>query len=178
MTLSTEPSTTQPLIALLNQQSAVISQLPDAHYTQNPVGVIHSSIGGHVRHCLDHVRLLLDAIDSGQINYDHRRRGTSVESSTQAALAQIDEFVQTLDALDNDELLDAPLRMTVLLSPDEPPVVVRSTVGRELAYVLAHTIHHNALIAAMVRTLGGWLPERFGYAPSTIKSLEAKSCAR
>lgn len=178
MTLSTETSTTQPLIALLNQLSAVITQLPDAHYTRNPVGVIPSSIGGHVRHCLDHVRSLIDAIDTGQINYDHRCRGTSVESSTQAALTQIDEFVQSLDAIENVDRLDAPLRMTVLLSADEPPVVVRSTVGRELAYVLAHTIHHNALIAAMVKTLGGSLPERFGYAPSTIKNLEAKPCVR
>lgn len=178
MTLSTETSATQPLIALLAQLSEVICRLSDAQYVQNPVGVITSSIGGHVRHCLDHVRSLIDAIGIGEINYDHRRRGTSVESSTQAALAQIEEFVQTLDALDDVDLLDAPLRMTVLLSADEPPVVVRSTVGRELAYVLAHTIHHNALIAAMVKTLGGWLPERFGYAPSTIKNLEAKTCAR
>jgi uncharacterized damage-inducible protein DinB len=168
----------RPMIALLEQLGAVVSQLSDAQYTRRPVGVIESSVGRHVRHCLDHVRSLIDAIETGEINYDQRRRGTMIESSGEAACLQVVDFVKELSEIDCENVLDAPLTMTVLLSPDERPIVVRSTVGRELAYVLAHTIHHNALIAAMVKTLGGWLPERFGWAPSTIKNLETKSCAR
>jgi uncharacterized damage-inducible protein DinB len=175
---SSQLAALRPMIALLEQLGAVVSQLSDAQYRQRPVGVIESSIGGHVRHCLDHVRSLIDAVDTGEIDYDHRRRGTMIESSSAAACVQIAEFVRELSEIDRDGALDAPLTMTVLLSSDETPIVVRSTVGRELAYVLAHTIHHNALISAMVKTLGGWLPERFGYAPSTIKNLEAKPCAR
>jgi uncharacterized damage-inducible protein DinB len=168
----------RPLIALLEQLGGVVSQLSDKQYAQKPVGVIDSSVGGHVRHCLDHVRSLINATETGEINYEHRRRGTMIESSTDAACAQVAEFVNELSAIDDQDVLDMPLNMTVLLSADEPAIVVESTVGRELAYVLAHTIHHNALIAAMVNTLGGWLPARFGYAPSTMKSLEAKACAR
>ena len=50
-----------------------------------------------------------------------------------------------------------------------------STVGRELAYVLSHTIHHNAIIGSMVKALGGVLPERFGYAPSTVRHAHLQS---
>jgi uncharacterized damage-inducible protein DinB len=55
---------------------------------------------------------------------------------------------------------------------------VETTVGRELAFVLSHTVHHNALIAVMARTLGVPVPDLFGYAPSTIAHLEKAACAR
>ena len=47
---------TQPLIALLQQLADVVDRLDDGQYVQKPVGVVPSSVGGHVRHCLDHVR--------------------------------------------------------------------------------------------------------------------------
>ena len=166
----------EPLIALLEQLASVVSNLGDAQYVQKPVGVIESSIGGHVRHCLDHVRSLLEATATGQLDYDHRQRGTAIESSRTATAEAVDQFIDELRTLPEDAL-DRPLALRVLLTPDQPPLLVKTSVGREMAYVVAHTIHHNALIGAMVKTLGGWLPERFGYAPSTLKHREAQ-CAR
>ncbi len=58
------------------------------------------------------------------------------------------------------------------------PVQVETTVGRELAFVLSHTIHHNALIGVMAAMLGVPVPDRFGYAPSTLVHLEKRACAR
>jgi len=155
-----------PIAALLAQLRSVIENLSDAQYAQKPVGVVESSIGGHVRHCLDHVRALLSAVNTGVLDYDHRQRGTAVELCRQAAMDEARRLMDELSQLPGD----AParlVRMSVLMSADAPPLRVYSTIGREMAYTLSHTIHHNALIAAMVRTLGGWLPERFGYAPST-----------
>jgi len=65
-----------------------------------------------------------------------------------------------------------------MLGSELAPVEVETTVGRELAFVLSHTVHHNALIAVMAKTLGVPVPERFGYAPSTIVHLEKTACAR
>src|SRR4051794_30311839 len=79
---------TQPLVALLRQLGSVVASLEDAQYTQRPVGVVDSSVGGHVRHCLDHVRTLISGIESGTIDYDQRRRGTPVETSRCCALAE------------------------------------------------------------------------------------------
>jgi uncharacterized damage-inducible protein DinB len=166
-----------PLIALLDQLAEVVARLPDSHYAQKPVGVVESSVGGHVRHCLDHVRALIDAVENGELNYDDRRRGTAVEASPRVAREATDELIAQLRTI-GDEDLDRPIHLVALLGPDEPAVHVRSSVGRELVYVVAHTVHHNALIAAMVKTLGGWLPARFGYAPSTLKHLENNPCAR
>jgi uncharacterized damage-inducible protein DinB len=65
-----------------------------------------------------------------------------------------------------------------MVSAASPAVEVETSVGRELAFVLSHTIHHNALIGVMAMLLGAPLPDRFGYAPSTIAHLEKRSCAR
>jgi uncharacterized damage-inducible protein DinB len=167
-----------PLILLLRQLACVIEDLTEAQYAQKPVGVVESSIGAHVRHCMDHVAALLTAVRSGVLDYDARRRGTSVETSRVAALESIDETVRRLTELPPSDL-HRSLLLSVTLAVGAQPMRVRSSVGRELAYVVSHTIHHNALIGAMVRTLGGTLLDRFGYAPSTVAHLEAElRCAR
>jgi uncharacterized damage-inducible protein DinB len=165
------------LIAVLEQLRGVVGCLKDEQYAMRPVGVVNSSIGGHVRHCLDHVRALADAAETGMLDYDQRERGTDIETNRVAALAAIRSLRNRLSALD-DDMLDRPLRLTVLMTSDGPLIEVGSTLAREIAYVLSHTIHHNALIGTMVNILGGWLPDRFGYAPSTVAHLNAKSCAR
>ena len=167
-----------PLLELLIQLREVISRLADEQYVRRPVGVIESSIGGHVRHCLDHVRSLLAATDAGHLDYDHRTRGTPVESSRTCALDEIDALVASLERI-SPHALTRPLSVSVTMSAGDAQVDVLSSVGRELAYVLSHTIHHNAIVNARVQTLGGWLPDGFGYAPSTVKHLrQAGACAR
>lgn len=167
---------TMPLCSLLRQLAAVVAKLNDAQYTQKPVGVVPSSVGGHVRHCLEHVRTLLNAVESGGLDYDSRQRGTPVENSRCSAISEIDELVSHLQHLSGD-VIDRTLSMSVILASDSEPIPVHTTVGRELAFVLSHTVHHNALVGAMVKTLGGWLPDRFGYAPATLKHMD-QSCVR
>jgi hypothetical protein len=42
-----------------------------------------------------------------------------------------------------------------------------STAGRELVFVISHTIHHNATMGVLLSEWGLALPQRFGYAPAT-----------
>jgi len=44
-----------------------------------------------------------------------------------------------------------------------------STVKRELQYLQAHTIHHYALIALILRIQGITPHDEFGVAPSTLR---------
>lgn len=166
-----------PLAALLRDLDALLAAVGDAQYVQKPVGVIPSSLGGHVRHCLDHVEALLAGIDSDTIDYDRRARGTTVENDRKAACAAIQWLCERLTELDVC-VADRPVHLTALTTADGDAVQVGSTIGRELVFVLSHTIHHNALIAAMCRTLGIPLSARFGYAPATIAHLEEATCAR
>jgi len=46
-------------------------------------------------------------------------------------------------------------------------VIGWSTSARELAFVISHTIHHQAIIAVLLASQGVAVPHRFGVAPST-----------
>ncbi len=169
------PVSVTPLVAVLRQLADLLEGMTDEQYRTRPVG-FSSSIGGHVRHCLDHVDALLVALDRGRINYDDRRRGGDVETSRLAALAALGR--QEVQLLSLPALAEErPLRLTVLLSGALPAFEFGTTAGRELAFVLSHTIHHNALVGVMAQALGVPTPERFGYAPSTIAHLEKSAWA-
>jgi hypothetical protein len=168
--------TAQSLRKVLRQLEEVVGSLTDEQYVRKPVGVVPSSVGGHVRHCLDHLDALLSGLRRGEVDYDQRQRGTAVEISRQAALDALRELQELLAVQTFAE--HQPLRLSVLVSSSVPPVCVGTTVGRELGSVLSHTIHHNSLIAVMAALLGVAVPERFGYAPSTIAHLEKVPCTR
>ena len=56
--------------------------------------------------------------------------------------------------------------------------VVFATPGRELGFVLSHTVHHNALIAVIAAAVGAAVPPGFGYAPATVAHHRSRACAR
>src|SRR5262249_38763759 len=161
------PAAILPIVAVLRQLAGVIRAMTDEQYRRRPVGVVASNVGGHVRHCLDHVEALLAGVEEGELSYDHRRRGTEVETSREAALGVIRRQGWQLVALPPHSERRR-LRLSAMVGSCLPPTEVETTVGRELAFVLSHTVHHNALIAVMALTLGVPVPDRFGYAPSTI----------
>jgi hypothetical protein len=127
---------------------------------------VSGSIGEHVRHCLDHVTALLSACQAATLSYDIRQRGTAVESEPFAAMRQIAECRRVLDSW-RRRSLDDPIRVSSLVSASGDTVIGWSTLGRELAFVLSHTIHHQAVIALLLAIRGLDVPDRFGYAPST-----------
>jgi uncharacterized damage-inducible protein DinB len=168
--------TSLSLVAVLRQLAELIERMSDAEYCKKPVGFVSGNIGGHVRHSLDHIDALLAAVEHDALDYDQRRRGTDVETSRAAALAAIarQEELLTRRALPEQRRL----RLTMIINPDRAPVVVETTVGREAVFVLSHTIHHNALIAVLAKTLGVAVAEHFGYAPSTLAHMEKTACVR
>ena len=162
-----EPLPLRPLIGLLHQLSDLLDGLTDEEYRRKPVGVVESSIGGHVRHNLDHVRALLSGLRGGRVCYDHRDRGTDVEHDRRAALTALRDLEGEMLAFPWTAL-PATVALSALVAPDLPPVSVPTSPERELAFVVSHTIHHNALISVMAKLLGATVPPEFGYAPSTI----------
>ena len=51
----------------------------------------------------------------------------------------------------------------------EPELVMNSTLARETEFVHSHTVHHYALIAAKLKSVGIEVPDEFGVAPSTLR---------
>jgi len=166
---STNQELVQAIIETLNQGESLLSQMSDETYTRKLPVAFNASVGGHYRHCLDHFRSLLDAAAAGDLNYDHRERGTLIENDRFAALNATREIRRGYEELDT-ALLARPLLVTcktsyVASGSQESP----STIGREIMYSVAHAVHHYALIGIMAGLMGVVLPTGFGVAPSTIK---------
>ena len=55
----------QPLAGLLQQMRSMIERMDDDAYTMPAPGRSSGGVGGHVRHCLDHVGALVHATRTG-----------------------------------------------------------------------------------------------------------------
>jgi hypothetical protein len=151
--------------------------MDDDAYAMPAPGRTSGGVGGHVRHCLDHVGALVAATGTGICEYDRRRRGTDVETCRTAALARIVELRARLVTFDS-RLLDEPLLVESQIDPSGTTILTRSSVCREVAFVISHTIHHNAIVAQLPAARGVSLDQRFGVAPATPLEPEAAACAR
>ena len=157
------------VLEVLNQGETLLGEIDNESYARKLPAAFNASIGGHYRHCLDHFRSLLDAAIAGDLNYDHRERGTLIESDRFAALnatrALRDAYQQlSADCLDRE--LEVTCKTSYAASGSQ---VSPSTVGRETMYVVAHAVHHYALIGIMGGLMGLKMPSGFGVAPSTMK---------
>jgi hypothetical protein len=159
----------QSAVEILIQGENLLGELENDNYTTRLPAAFNASIGSHYRHCLDHFRSLLDAAHSGDLNYDHRERGTLVENDRFAALNATRDLRTALQAL-SPECLPRELNVTCRTSYAETgSQVSASTVGREIMYAVAHAVHHYALIGIMGGIMGLRMPPGFGVAPSTLK---------
>ena len=96
---------------------------------------------------------------------------------TEAAMAEILRLGQEVADFAWHEVPHL-VKLTALVAPDRPPVTTVTSPDRELAFVVSHTVHHNAIIGIMAKLLGAEPPAEFGYAPSTIAHQRSRVCAR
>jgi hypothetical protein len=153
----------------LDQGEALLAALDDDAYTRRLPVAFNACIGGHYRHCLDHFRSVLEGAQSGAIDYDRRERDTLVERDRFAALNATRRLREAVAGLD-PRALGVALPVTcktsyALASSQTSP----ASVGRELMYVVAHAVHHYALIGILGGLMGASMPAGFGVAPSTLK---------
>jgi hypothetical protein len=156
----------ESLAVLLRELAGVVAQLSADEYAAPGIYGASSGVGGHVRHCLDHVHALEGALRTRQIDYDDRSRGTAIERDRDLALHALLSAAERLGDVD-DRWLTAMVCVKAQLSTDGRPVEVNSTIGRELAFVVSHTIHHSAMLKLMLHRPARSLPLRFGMAAST-----------
>lgn len=149
----------------LHQISCLLESLSDEQYSLTMPEAMNASIGGHVRHSLDHFSAILDGCNSGAINYDSRLRDTSIETSTDHAEKRTTSLRETFRLLDPN-LVSRDIEVTCKVNQSESPAV-ESTIGRELMFAVIHAVHHNALISFMLNCCQVQTPAGFGVAPST-----------
>jgi uncharacterized damage-inducible protein DinB len=160
-----EPATTSAaaLARSLEALADLLETTSDATYLWKPGSGVSGAIGAHVRHVLDHVRVLVEH-PRRTVTYDHRRRDTVVEHSRLAGIGALRRAAYRVRAMSDD---DGPLLLEALVDRNRPPVSVTTSLARELVFALQHTIHHQAIIAVLLHEQGIAAPAEFGYAPST-----------
>lgn len=157
-------------IELLKQAERLVTAIADSDYAA-PDGTLYgSSLGQHLRHCLDHYTSFLMGLPESAIDYDHRVRAQELECSTDCAVVQIQRLQRELgDAVGLDVTGAVQVKMDCGGSDGQWHA---STLGRELQFLLSHTVHHFAMINGMCSQRGMTMEKDFGMAPSTIRHRE------
>jgi hypothetical protein len=148
----------------------LIGRLDDVSFKNGNPGVSLSGAGSHFRHCIDFYNCFLTEVGTGSVNYDLRTRDDMLEASRALAIEELGKIIEGLRKL---LLIDGSRALQVVLEDGAAPHVgvvrSRSSVKRELQFLLSHTIHHYALIALALRLQGFEPGEEFGLAPSTLE---------
>ena len=159
-----------PLIAdnlrLLEQGVELLGRLSDEGYVLK--GAV-ATVGPHLRHVLDHYRCLLLGLDRGVVDYEDRPRDPLLEQNRVLAIAEARRLSAALRALPESRV-QGPVQLASYAGPlaEQDNGRVQSSIERELQFVLLHTVHHYALIAAEMRLRGVPVERGFGVAPATL----------
>ena len=166
-------------ISALRQGIELLAAIDDATYRKEVEIAYDGTLGGHMRHNLDHYLNFLDGLDTGEIDYESRQRDHSIESDRHCAIERCHEICSQLANLSES---GRDIELLVRLEGEDPDDRTRwagSSISRELEFLLSHTIHHYALASIMCRLLGVNLSRDFGVAPSTLRHRRnASKCAR
>ena len=174
-------NTCQPLaednIVYLQQGVALLQRLDNAAYVRGNPATRSSGFGPHLRHCLDHYDRFLAGLPAGRVDYDARDRDPRTETDRAFALEKIRAIIAALEKI-SDAHADQPLEIKMDSGSENGTANwwSKSTVHRELQFLVSHTVHHYALIAFILRANGLDIGPEFGVAPSTLR--HQKSCVR
>lgn len=166
-------------VRLLQRVIDLLRSMDDGTYTRKVTACFGGWIGAHVRHCHDFYALLLSGYPGGQVDYDCRERAPRLETDRAYAIGKLGDLVAALSALEAEQA-DAPLRVRMDCGGGAPEADWRtSNLSRELTGLAFHDIHHHALIAFMLHTMGRETPPGFGVAPATLAYQQGQDeCAR
>jgi uncharacterized damage-inducible protein DinB len=158
-------------IGYLRQGAELIRGLDDDLFTRTLGGRFRGGVGSQFRHCIDFYECLLRGLElEEQVDYTARTRESRLEIDREYAADRLEQIIGRLEAIDRSSLART-LRVRTELSVAGIPEWCGSTVHRELQFLVSHTVHHYALIVALLGRLGCELEPHqadFGIAPSTL----------
>jgi len=125
--------------------------LTDKQLTEGLPVLNGSSIGAHIRHILEFYVCLLESSNNNTLNYDNRKRDSTIEVFTKKCVLIIDQILQGIIKYEQD--FEITLCADYSTNEAKDIVTVKTTFFRELLYNIEHLVHHLAIIKIGVRTL-------------------------
>lgn len=152
----------------LNEIIKLLLQLTPEQYSYPSSTLFGATIGQHVRHILEFYQSVVNSLESKKVNYDNRKRNLLIETDTLHAIQIIDDITSflTIELLDEAYILEGNF-----CAHSNKQTQIVTSLFRELAYCLEHSIHHQALIKVGLLEIGklNLIDENFGLAPTTIR---------
>jgi hypothetical protein len=160
----------------LSQLKDIVNVLGIEYYNKESEILSGATIGQHIRHILEFYLLLVSGSFTGTINYDKRERDMRIETDPSFAAKVIERILSGINTLDESQTVKFEADYS---SSGSSQNRITSSVGRELAYCIEHSIHHQAIIKAGLIDLhlSDLVSEQFGIAYSTIR-YRNDSCAQ
>ncbi|AOP33421.1 hypothetical protein A0128_05920 [Leptospira tipperaryensis] len=151
-----------------NQLADLLSIIEENEYSREITQVKGSSIGKHVRHCIEVLENLVSGMEVSSVSYDQRKRNSLYETSPLAGRDKIYELLSKLELIDENKMIE----LSFLMDPEtglEGKTI--SNLKREFLYVQDHTIHHMAIIKIYAECFlqNVSLSKDFGVALSTLQ---------
>jgi hypothetical protein len=156
-------------VRYLRQGIELIGELDDRLWS-GPGGTPGQGVGAQFRHCIDFYSCFLGGLSESVIDYNRRDRDRRVEVERDVAIERIEAIAGRLSEIGGERAGDVVEVSLEAVRPDAPESRCRSSVMRELQFLLSHTVHHYALIVTMLKLQGFEVDEKFaefGVAPST-----------
>jgi hypothetical protein len=153
----------------LTQLSSILKQIHPVRYSSPLTTLNGKTIGQHVRHILEFYTCLLHSSKQGFVNYDLRERDLNLENNVDFALLSIENIIETFCSKESHDT-----HLINVMEFNKHLVETHSSLHRELAYLIEHSVHHFAIIEIAIRTEFKELkiPQNFGVAYSTVKHQE------
>jgi len=164
-----DPPVSAPIrlnLAQLDRAAEAASELASRY--NRPLSGGRSPVGAHFRHVIDHYDCFFEGVETGRVDYYTRKRDPAIQSDPSLAVEAMRRIQTRIRALSGH--LDATIQVDTG-GPDGGDGQAGwavSSVRRELAFVLSHTLHHLAQIRGMALELGVELGEDVGVAHSTL----------
>lgn len=160
----------------LHQLEELVTVLGLKNYNKKSDVLSGATIGQHIRHILEFYLLLVSGSFTGTICYDKRERDLRLETDPEFAAVTIKRLLTGIETLEEAQ----PVRFEAeYCESSKSQTTIGSSIAREIAYCLEHSIHHQALIKAGLIDLGldNLVDAQFGLAYSTIQHRK-DSCAQ
>lgn len=152
-----------------------VSLLTAEDYCEPVPELAGATIGQHVRHCLDHYVTLANGISTGRLDYDDRARSVDVECDRDCAIQMSRSLLAELEPVLQSADLRTALHVRAASTTSGEVGWQRSSLGRELQFVVSHTTHHAAMVATSCRVRDLPVAPEHGVAPSTLRHRAAVS---
>lgn len=162
----------------LDSGLSVLEIISDDHYcfdggSESPW---MSGVGKHFRHIIEFYITFLKQYP--RVNYDLRQRNHVLETDRKVAADTVKVVKKGL-ALFEGKKWDEEISLYERDIPFEKNNnLVKSSLSRELRYLVEHTVHHYAIIAMFLKHFGYQIPYGFGVAQSTIEYEASEKSSR